>query len=30
MSNPVEYIQSKPDNNSVENSDEKLSETNKS
>ena len=27
MSNPVEYVQSKQDNNSVENSDEKLSET---
>ena len=27
MSNPVEYLEKKPDNNSVENSDEKLSET---
>ena len=27
MSNPVEYMQSKQDNNSVENSHEKLSET---
>ena len=27
MSNPVEYMQSKPDNNFVENSDEKLDQT---
>ena len=27
MSNPTEYLEKKPDNNSVENSDEKLSET---
>ena len=27
MSNPAEYIESKPDNKSIENSDEKLSET---
>ena len=27
MSNPVEYLEKNPDNNSVENSDEKLSET---
>ena len=27
MSNPAEYLETKPDNNSVENSDEKLDQT---